>query len=482
MRLRRSFEDLGPVYVELGRFLAARRDRIPANVAAELDRASVGTRPVPFSEGRALIERELRNDLDRLFVSFEETPARVGALTQSHRAMLPGDRPALVVLRRPGVRRELLAMRPVSDLVRRRLGDLLPLDPSETVGDFTAHVTHRRDMHFAAQTARGLQEVGSFGLRVPKVYRSHSSGSCITFEAPPGARPPDAAERRTLVKEVIHLALVEGIFFPDLVPERFAADTAGDLWLADPTEVFSLDPERMRGLAEVFAAVRREDVGGVSRALPLAGGLVPREDRTLGRELREAMGTLGGPLWRENPLSEVRNRSCEALRRGGASLPDEVAQMFRSLVAAEDLGGGKAGAEKPSTIAAIGSAEDLIHRYRDPAYVAARTIRKLARPDAYADYPRQVHALLSELQDGEMEVRFRHGGLDQLISKVDILANRLVFAFLIAALIVGSSMLGTFVEGGIQVLGVSIFGLVGFVFAAVLGLMLLFGIVRSGRL
>jgi ubiquinone biosynthesis protein len=72
--------------------------------------------------------------------------------------------------------------------------------------------------------------------------------------------------------------------------------------------------------------------------------------------------------------------------------------------------------------------------------------------------------------------------LDELISKVDILANRLVFAFLIAALIIGSAMLGIFVKSGIRFLGVSVFGLIGFVFAAILGLLLLVGIIRSGRL
>jgi ubiquinone biosynthesis protein len=79
-------------------------------------------------------------------------------------------------------------------------------------------------------------------------------------------------------------------------------------------------------------------------------------------------------------------------------------------------------------------------------------------------------------------VRFRHGGLDELISKVDVLANRLVFGLLIAALILGSSILGIFAEGGVRLLGVSVFGLVGFVFAAVLGLLLLVGMIRSGRL
>jgi ubiquinone biosynthesis protein len=154
----------------------------------------------------------------------------------------------------------------------------------------------------------------------------------------------------------------------------------------------------------------------------------------------------------------------------------EVAQMARSLAEAEDLG------EQTEIVAAAGAAEALISRHRDPAYVVARTARRLAQPDTYADYPRQLHALLGELKDGEVEVRFRHAGLDELISKVDILANRLVFGLLIAALILGSSMLGIFVESGAQLLGLSVFGLVGFVFAAILGLLLLFAIIRSGRL
>jgi len=188
------------------------------------------------------------------------------------------------------------------------------------------------------------------------------------------------------------------------------------------------------------------------------------------------LGSLGGPLWREHSLREVRDGGFEAVRRGSARLHVEVAQMARSLVEAEELAG------RPEIVAAAEAAETLISHHRAPAYVAARAARRLAQPDTFADYPRQLHALLNELKDGEIEVRFRHAGLDELISKVDILANRLVFGLLIAALILGSSMLGIFVEGGAQLLGLSVFGLIGFVFAAILGLLLLFAIIRSGRL
>lgn len=487
-RLRLSFEELGPNFAELARFLAARRDLLPPDVAEELELASTAAAPIPFGDVRASVERGLGNTLERLFAGFKETPHRVGTLTQAHRVVLPGERPALLVLTRPGLRRDLLAMRPVADLTRRRLGERLPLDPSEAVAEFAAHAVHRRDMFFAAQISRRLATVEDLGFRTPTAYRDYSAAHCVTLEAPPNPvilrRPSETSVGPSIYREVadalIRLSVREGIFLSDIVPERFAmAD--GDLWLLDPTEVFALDPERLRGVAEVLAAVRRDDVDAVARALPLTGAAVPRDAAVLRRELRDTLGSLGGPLWREHSLSEMRDRGMEAARRGETRLQDEVAQMMRSLVAAEGLGQWGGEGYRGGGVAAEG-AEGLIRHHRDPAYIASRTARKLAQPDAYADYPRQLHALLGELKDGEVEVRFRHEGLDDLISKVDILANRLVFAFLIAALIIGSSMLGIFAPSGARLLGVSVFGLAGFVVAAVLGLLLLIGIIRSGRL
>ena len=476
-RLRLSFEDLGPTFAELGRFLSARRDLLPQDVATELERTTVVVKPLPFAGTQALVEQELGNTLERLFLEFEEVPARIGPFTQAHRATLPGERPALVVVVRTGVRRDLLAMRPVADLTRRRLSGRLPLDPSAAVVEFAAHAAQRRDMYFAAQTARRLKEMEDLRLRAPDVYRGYSSGRCVTFEAPVQPAPLEGDLYREISETLVRLAVAEGLFLADLAPERFAQDgSTGVVWLADPTEAFSVDPERLRGVAEVLAAVRRGDVDGIARALPLAGSFVPHDNSILQRELREVLGALGGPLWREHSLGEVRDRALEAVRRGGARLHVEVAQMIRFLVEAEGLGG------RTEITVAAEAAEALISRYRDPAYIAARMARRLAQPDTYADYPRQLHALLNELKDGEIEVRFRHAGLDELISKVDILANRLVFGLLIAALILGSSLLGLFVKGGVQIVGLSVFGLVGFVFAAILGLLLLFAIIRSGRL
>ena len=486
-RLRLAMEELGPTFVELGHFLASRGDVLPPDVALELARASVPVPPVPFPEVRALVERELGLSLEKLFLEFDAEPVRVGVLTQAHRAVLPGGRPARVVISRPGVRRDLLAMRPVADVVRRSLtgrdGRVPPLDPVQAVTEFARYVGQRRDMFFGSQTARRLRELDGFSLGTPEDYRRYSTGRCATFGAPAGGAAPDELLSRAS-RELVRLSLTEGISFADVSPERFVV-ADGELWFADPTEAFALDEERLRGLAEVLAAVRRGDADGVARALPLLGCRVPRDDRVLRRELRDVLGSLGGPLWREHTLREIRARGLEAARRGGVVLPTEVAGMFGSLVRAEELGvSGEAapGEAAPATVAAAEAAEELIGRFRDPLYIAERTAGRLVQADAYAEYPRQIHSLLDELKDGEIEVVFKHRGLDQLISRVDVFANRLVFALLISALILGSSLLGIFAESGVRLLGIGVFGLVGFVLAALLGLALLLGIIRSGRL
>src|ERR687890_2142865 len=301
--LRFSLEELGPTFAQLGRFLSLRRDLIPPDVAAELGRARVVAKPINFAEARARIERELGNTLERLFIEFEEVPVRVGPFTQSHPAVLPGGRPALVVVNRTGVRRDLLAMRPVADLTRRRLGDRLPLDPSEAVAEFAAHAGHRRDMYFAAQICRRLRGIEGLQLRVPDVFRGYSTARCVTFEAPADPRPLGEENYLEVSEALLRLELTEGVLLADPAEVRFALDfLEGGLWLADPTEAFGLDPERLRGVAEILAAIRRGDVEGVVRALPLAGSFVPHDASDLRRELREAMGALGGPLWREHSL------------------------------------------------------------------------------------------------------------------------------------------------------------------------------------
>ena len=80
-----------------------------------------------------------------------------------------------------------------------------------------------------------------------------------------------------------------------------------------------------------------------------------------------------------------------------------------------------------------------------------------------------------------LQIQFVHRNLDHFVREMDRASNRLSFAIVIAALLIGSSMV---IQSGIgpHAFGYPAIGVAGFMAAAVLGLGLIVGVLRSGRL
>jgi len=95
--------------------------------------------------------------------------------------------------------------------------------------------------------------------------------------------------------------------------------------------------------------------------------------------------------------------------------------------------------------------------------------------------PFQINQIVSKLNRGTLKVDFEPLGLDRLIYEVDRSSNRLTFGMIIAALIIGSSIM-VWSDTGVKILGYSAIGIVGYLIAGILGFGLLISILRSGRL
>jgi len=95
--------------------------------------------------------------------------------------------------------------------------------------------------------------------------------------------------------------------------------------------------------------------------------------------------------------------------------------------------------------------------------------------------PFELRRIVRKLRKGDLIVPLEHRGLEHLINEIDRSSNRLSFALIIAALIVGSSLLIR-AEVGARIFNIPLLGLLGFLFAGVLGIWLVIGILRSKRL
>jgi ubiquinone biosynthesis protein len=127
-------------------------------------------------------------------------------------------------------------------------------------------------------------------------------------------------------------------------------------------------------------------------------------------------------------------------------------------------------------------ARKLMIRRLDPT----RQLRELSRMVGetfmlFKKLPSDMREILTKIKKDELGIRFEHRGLERITRELDRSSNRLSFAVVIAALIIGSALVFQ-TAAGPKLFGYPILGLAGFLMASILGLWLLIGILRSGKL
>ncbi|MDO9098333.1 MAG: AarF/ABC1/UbiB kinase family protein, partial [Candidatus Methanoperedens sp.] len=94
--------------------------------------------------------------------------------------------------------------------------------------------------------------------------------------------------------------------------------------------------------------------------------------------------------------------------------------------------------------------------------------------------PRRINHILTKAEKGTIRYELEHRGLENFIEELDIISNRLSFSMIIAALIVGSSLIIQ-TRMSPSLFGVPLLGIFGFFIAGFLGIGLLISILRSGK-
>jgi len=116
-----------------------------------------------------------------------------------------------------------------------------------------------------------------------------------------------------------------------------------------------------------------------------------------------------------------------------------------------------------------------IKHLKDDLFFALMDITSLIK-----DFPFELKDALRIVKTGDLRIQFEHHGLEPMINSHDQLVNRLVFSIVLAALIIGSSIV---IHSGIPpiIFGLPLIGIVGFVLAAIIGFGMLFSIIHRRK-
>ncbi|MDQ3317609.1 MAG: AarF/UbiB family protein [Actinomycetota bacterium] len=501
VRLRRSLDDLGPTFVKFGQVLSTRSDIFPEGILSELQKLQDTASPMPAGRAQALIEAELGAPVDKIFSSFDPVPLGSASIGQVHRAVLMGGEVVAVKVQRPEAPRrvagDLELMREFAAFVDRRFARRILVDVRGLVAEFEGVV--RRELDYTAEAQNARRFAANFAgspVVIPAIYEEFSTSKVLTMEFVVGTRFRDIrpllmapSERRRVASmgadAIFKMAFEDGFFHGDPHPSNLLLTPDGDLALLDFGMVGFMSRGDIEALSRLFIAVIQRDASAALRGLEGLGVRYATEVRgELVRELREFLNKYSGLSVGEVTLGQALSELISLARRYRMRVPPVFPLLTKALVTAEGLARSIDPTINVYEVARPYARRLLTQRYRPDVLARSAGERSLEYARYVEEYPEQVRQLLGELADGELEVQLKHGGLDELIGSVDVLANRLVFAVVTGALLVGSSMLGSFDVGGPNVpfLGVPVVAFIGFTLALVLASILLAIIFRSRRL
>jgi len=501
LHLRESLEELGPTFVKFGQLLSTRPDIVPPDIVQELRKLQDDVRPFPYEQAERVVEEELGNSIERLFLDFEATPVAAASIGQVHKATLPNGKPVAVKVQRPDAARQieadLVLLYQAAKLVKERVRVLDFIDARLLIDEFARQIRQELDYRLEARNAQAFHRnfAGDPHVLVPKVHWTYTRARVLTLEWLEGTQLADVdtlglslEERREIAylttETWMTMIFRHGFFHGDPHPANvLVMEEAGVIGLVDFGSAGKLSDDDMTKLTRLFIDAAAENVDMLPKDLADLGVRYPkeREDEFVA-ELREMYARYyGASLAEIDPLQVIRE-AFQLIYRMNLRLPTRFVMLDKAIATLGSVGVELYPDFNVFEVARPYARGLMLERYTPQRVLKRAQSEGLELARIARDMPYQIHDVLEEFRDGQIEVGFVHKGLDEFMRKLDVAFNRLVIALVTVGGLIGSSLIGIFSTQGPQIAGVNFLSFVGFVLSAVLGLWLLWGVLRSGRL
>ncbi len=494
-RIRVTAEELGPAFVKLGQFLSMRPDVLPQPLILELRKLQSSVQPLPYATMRPVLEASLGGNPAEIFAEFDETPLAAASLAQVYVARLreDGRRVAVKVLK-PDARRliatDLDFAQWFAEQVHLRSEHLRPFNLPAVVAEARRSVLAELDFRIEArnQLYFNLRNPHPEQVFAPVVHERYSGEQVLVMDFVPGtsvARTEAPLEIRRAIagrgaESLVRQVLVDGFFHADPHAGNVIVTADHRLCFLDWGLVGHLTRRLRFGLAEFWTAAVEQDA---ERIVQIATTLArpdarPAEINEMEKEvtiaLREELNFTVG----RQQLGRAMIKLLNIFGRHGVSLSQDYTLMAKAVLSIEEVGRSL----DPDFDLRAQTRPVLAELYRSSvgAKAVTRRLREMMRDtvEGLRDLPLELRRLVRRLEHDDFTINFQHRGLEHLDASLKTAANRLVIGVIIGALIIGSSML---VTTGIPPLlfGYPALGIVGYLISALLGLYVVWGIMRQ---
>jgi len=495
-RLRRSFEELGPAFVKLGQVLAVREDLLPKEYIDELSRLHSGVLGLPFAAIHQVLNEQLGAEKLKAFASISEKPLAAGSVAQVHEATLVTGERVVVKVQRPGIDQQikvdLSLMAELATLIEKFIPEVRTARPVAMVAEFSraflGELDFIREAGNIAKITRNFAGVSH--IMLPKVHWHLTTPKVLTQTYLEGL--PASAKEKIIASGLepallvergmgmfLKMVFIDGLFHGDLHPGNILALPANNVGIIDFGLCVHLGRTTRENLAGLLIGLIDEDFNrAVLNYVELADPPMDFDVKAFEYEVGNAVAPFIGL-----PLEDLRSGRlfwdlARVAAKHGAPMPQDLVIFIKTLVTFEGIGTNLdpgfdvlKSAEKFTTdiVAEVYSPENL----RRQAMTIAHDVGQLAKHG-----PFQVRRLLRAALEGDLSLNLKSVDFERIAVSLDRSSSRMSISVIIAALIIGSSIL-TFARSGEGLASMPMIGLAGFALAGLLGFYIIFSVLRG---
>lgn len=492
-RVRRALEEMGPTFVKLGQVLATRVDLLESEWIAEFGKLQDSAPAAPYAEICQQLTEDLGAPPEEIFTVFDPVPLAAASIAQVHRARLADSSEVVVKVRRPGIRpiieADLRWLSRLAELAEMESPELRSFHPQEVVRQFAQSL--RRELDFAGECrnaeriaenfagytdkdesiAEAVLEVSSALpiIIIPRVYWAWTCERVCVQEFIDGISGRKLAavdqaglDRKILARRgaraVLKMIVEDGVFHADPHPGNVFYLLGNRIAFIDFGMIGRLTDERRDQLIQLLLGlVRHEPMRVADVMLDWTGDAAVDEDGLI-LEIQTFVDQYHGVALKQLSLGAMLSDLVAILRQHQLTLPADLTMLIKAFISLEGMG-----RELDPDFDMASEAMPLLEQALRKRYMPASLLKRgrWAVGEALAliaDLPRDLSRLLRAARRGRLEIHIDITHLRRFGNQLDSAANRLVIGIVVAALIIGSSIVMT-VPGGPSLLGLPFFGI-----------------------
>lgn len=497
VRLRKSFEELGPTFIKLGQVLASRPDLVPQEFVDEFSKLHDHAQPLSLSVIKSILKQELGDAFEQKFIEFDEKPLGSASIAQVHKAKLFDHSEVVIKVQRPGliqkINDDLHVMYFLANLLEQYVEESRIFHPTKIVNEFFKALELETNFIVEANNIRRFTENFSEfpEAKFPKVYPELSTAKVLTMEALQGL-PLSACSDRWIDENIdrsevlkigmkcyIKMVFQDGLFHGDLhAGNFFLFPKTNKIGLIDFGLVGRLTERTRRSVAVMLLSLTNEDYETLAFEYI---DISPFNDQTnideFTKDLRDLIAPFFGLTLKDVNIGKLLLKSSMLAAKHHLALPAELVLFFKSLIGMESLGVKIDRHFDFLTYTTQVAEQSLATEFS--AFSWHNQIERLTRESSgiVTSLPRQIHLLLRRISAPSYAARIRMDQLTDLGISLEKSFHLIFLGIVIGSLLLSSAIVSTQPSEKV-ILGLPTIGFIGYVLACFLAI---FSIIKYMR-